>query len=364
MAELTNKIITYKELHNFSVDNDQFQIASYMTEVRIKTFLNNPLLQNEDDCAMNLSLYDNIPIGRLMLFPSRIKADAQVFATESGSALEVHPNYRKYAVGADLMIYWTTKESYDFIVVAGISDMALPMYKKLKFHIFEYPRLMMLRNSRSLLESKGLHGVLLKMGSPVANVLLKCLVFTGFSKSDKLSKKFKVVKETIIPDWVDDIVLNDGHKYMEVHDRTWLQWNLDYNFHGLKRDIQSFYTVYASDGKPVAFFMTKERFREVAAGQLKNIVIGSVVEWGTKDAGVIDEADLTTLALRTFSKDVDIIETATDNENSVNKLCKRGFLKHGFAHIALRDKRRQMPKDFADQKNWRIRYGYGDVILT
>ena len=51
---------------------------------------------------------------------------------------------------------------------------------------------------------------------------------------------------------------NDGHKYMEVHDHKWLQWNLDYNFCGGINNHQSFYII-KRDGNPVGFFMLKFR---------------------------------------------------------------------------------------------------------
>lgn len=363
MVNIINKIVTYKELLNYIPQNDVLGIASYMSETRKKTFMNNPNLKDIEDCALYLSVVDDVPAGRLMLFSTRIKLDDTITSAESGSALEVHEEYRKYALGADLMMYWALKDEYDFIIASGISDMALPVYKKLKFHVFEFPRMMMLRNVRCILESKQLKGTFLKITTMLGNVVLKMFNMHGAIKSKLLAKKFEVKKETIVPEWVDDIVVNDGHKYMEVHNQQWLQWNLDYNFRGLEQDKQSFYSVWSED-KPVGFFMTKERHREFAGGSLKDVTIGSIVEWGTQNARIINEAELTTLALRTFSDSVDIVEMATADPVVLTKLKKLGFIKHGYAHIAIRDKKHRMPKDFGNPTFWRIRYGYADVILT
>jgi hypothetical protein len=159
------------------------------------------------------------------------------------------------------------------------------------------------------------------------------------------------------------MVLNDGHKYMEVHDHQWLQWNLDNNFKGDKEDVQSFYAVYKG-GRPVGFFMTKERYRKEAGGKLKNIILSAIVEWGIdKDCKSLCESTLYKMAFSTFSSKSDIIEIATDDDITCSKMKKWGFIKHGFAHIAFKDRKKEC-QDAKDIKNWRIRYGYADVILT
>ena len=149
---------------------------------------------------------------------------------------------------------------------------------------------------------------------------------------------------------------------MEAHDHKWLQWNLDCNFRGLPRDIQSFYII-KKGNEPIGFFMTKERFREKAGGALKNVHIGSIVEWGSKDEKKLGESEIYKMALTTFSADVDIIEAATADNDTVKKMKMCGFIPHGFAHIGLKDKKKAY-KDASDINLWRVRYGYADVILT
>ena len=142
-----------------------------------------------------------------------------------------------------------------------------------------------------------------------------------------------------VPDWVADLALNDGHRFMEYHNRDWLQWNLDYNFKGDKEDVQALYIV--KDGeRNLGFFMIKERKRE-SAGALRNIILGSIVEWGTADESLLSEKDLILLAIPRFSKAVDL----------------------GFAHVAFKDKKKKYP-EAKDPRNWRLRLGYADVILT
>lgn len=60
------------------------------------------------------------------------------------------------------------------------------------------------------------------------------------------------MEEKTVPEWSDPIVLTEKYKYMEIHDRNWLQLNLDYNFSWKKDDIQIFYSIY-KDERPLGF---------------------------------------------------------------------------------------------------------------
>lgn len=285
-----------------------------------------------------------------------------IYAATSGTTLDVPVSMRHLALGADLIYYYALETNTKYVISSGISDMALPLYKKLRFHILSFPRMMLLCNARSIIESKGLSGLPLKILAGLINVPIK--IFLSFLrwKSKNLLARFKVVRTTKIPNWVDDITVRDGHKYMEVHDCNWLQWNLDYNFKGDKNDIQSFYCIYKRN-KPIGFFMTKERYRENAGGKLKNIVLGAIVEWGFYPHCELNEEIIYKMALSTFSKNVDIIEFASADVDTCKKMKNFGFIKHGDANIALKDKTKKC-KDASNIDLWRIRYGYADVILT
>jgi hypothetical protein len=87
------------------------------------------------------------------------------------------------------------------------------------------------------------------------------------------------------------------------------------------------------------------------------------MEWGISKESSLTEADLYTMAIKTFSKSVDIIEFATDDINTLRIMKRRGFLPHGYAHIAIKDLKKKY-KDSEDMNLWRIRFGYTDVFLT
>lgn len=359
-----DRYVSYGEVRNgVVIDHDDFGLVAALTENHKKAFFSNPVMAADSQPLLNLKLVDGVVAGRSMSYLTKVKIGDAVYPMLTGSSLDVPEPYRHLGLGADLMYHFVKETDEDYLLAAGISEMALPLYKVLRFKLLEFPRLMYLRNSRSLVESKGFHGSGLKLVTALVNIplhLMKaCLTF----QSKRLRKKFSVRQETVVPQWVDEIVLNDGHKYMEVHDRAWLQWTLDHNLKGGPENIQSFYSVYLN-GAPVGFFMTKERLKTKAGGKLKNILLGTVVEWGiARGCEGLDESMLYKMAFSTFSGKTDIIEVATDDEKVCRRMARWGFIRHGLANIAFLDKLKNCP-DAKDIKQWRVRYGYSDTILS
>lgn len=361
--KIESQCITFRQLRedDYTISDDRYGIAEYvLTPSRISAGLACPFAKDED-VAMMFITEDGTPVSRAQLFPTQVLMYGELFPCGTGSSLETAPEYRHTGVGGDVLFYIATNKNYPFSLASGISEQALPLYKAIKYFVLEFPRIMLLRNTRPILSKIGLRGRLGNLAATICNVPLKAVNGIHNSSVKRFSKCYTINKVTKVPDWVDDIVRNEGSRFMEYHDHKWLQWCLDYNFRGLERDIQSFYAI-EKDGKNLGFFMTKERYRENAGG-IKDVLIGSIVEWGVEKDSGLTEYDIIKLALPTFSKDLDIIETATADENTVKAAKRLGFIKHGFAHIALKDKKKQF-KDAKDIKNWRVRYGYADVILT
>lgn len=360
--EFSSRIITYGDLRKgLSFENDKYGIVSYEYEARRKAFLSNPWTGADDDVFMYIVEADGIPVGRTMLFESRLKIGNEILPLYSGSALEVKDEFQKYGLGGEIFAFGGTIKKRKLNLSAGISDMALPLYKVTKFHIFEFPKLLRINNAKPLFGKYGIKGVLQSILGALTNLPLRFYYILTNGKTRKLKKQYTLEKVTTVPQWVDEVTLNDGHKYAEVHDQKWLQWNLDNSFKSHKRDIQSFYVI-KQNGNPAGFVMIKERYRDEVQG-MKNVILGSIVEWGAFDENKLNETNIYRLSLGTFSKDVDVIETATNNVDTQHKLKRMGFIHHGDAHIALQD-RKKVLTDAGDVSLWRLRYGYADVILN
>lgn len=355
--------VSYNDVINgYIPENDDYSLVTRLTEARFRAFFENPLLKDKNQPLLNLATVDNVICGRSTLFETQVVINGEIERAQSMSTLDVIEKFREYGLGPGLFSYASTKTEPKYVLCSGISDSAMPLYTMMRFKMLTFPRLMYFNNIRSLIESYGFSRGVSKCLSFFANIPFKLVGCFNSLQAYLYKKTYTVRKEYQIPKWVEDLTIRDKHKYKEAHTAEWLQWNLDYNFKGYPEDIQRFYTISKND-RPLGFFMIKERYRKEAGGKLKDIILGAIVEWGSYDESLLDESMINIIALSCFSSKVDIIEFASSDSSTVRKMKRRGFIQHGTARIALRDKTKQL-KDLNDIDNWRIRYGYADVILT
>ena len=368
MTQFTYKTISYRELRDGTYKNayipqdSKFKVTSLLTDNLRNALIACPGNKDDSKTFMRVCVdEDNKEIGRTFGFGTRIKAGVKVYSAQTGCGFEVIEEYRKEGVGADLMLMSLYSNEYDFTLAAGISLMVLPMYRKLKYPVFEVPQYFKVINSRFEIKPKGSRSWLHKRSVELHNIKLKLKDIPINIKCNELKKKFFIKKETIGPEWVSEMIANDGHKYMEVHDKEWLQWNLDHNTYGYDEDIQSFYSVLDRNNKPLGFFMTKERIIK-KPGRNNGFIIGTVVEWESCDKNILSEADLNMLAIPTFSNRIDAIFTLACESDTASQLISMGFKERASFKASIKDKKKQL-EDIADQNLWRLRYGMTNMII-
>lgn len=361
--KITNEIISYQQVENgYVLEKDDFGIGAYtLTDSIKKTFLENPNLCDKSKCMIFFSRVDGIIGGRQMFFPTKLKIANQCLDVQSGSSLQTVPEYRNYAIGMDMINYPIKSKDYPIILYAGINKMAIPIYKALKFKLYEIPEYWQARSSKFIFQYLGVRGVLLKLLSFMGNICIKSLMCFVISFVSIKNKHFEVNKLDVIPEWVDYIIENDVHKYAEIHDRKWMQWTLDNNFFAKPKDKQGFYEV-RKGGSPLGFFMTKERDVAIPDRNIDSVVFGSVYEWGSFNEKQLSEQQIIQLAVTTFSKDVDIVQVST-LDSKVKRFLKRVLsIRHGNSTFILKDLTKSY-KDIDDINNWRVRSGMCDCAF-
>lgn len=363
MSELTLHKISYKDLWEFKYKSfdDPYGIMAFMTDHLRETLLACPNNDDETKTAMYVMTDGNVAVGRVLQFGTKLKANGEIVSAQTGGSSYVEKSYRSQGVGASLLLASKLSKEYDLKINSLFSTMVVPMLRRLKYVIFEIPQYVIIRDLKPMLAAKGLKGFSLKIGGIIANIPIYCMDIVNKIKRKRLLKKFEVNQVLSVPEWAGELAANDGHKYMELHDREWLQWNLDYNMNGYQGDKQSFYTITDKTRKPIGFFMTKERFEE-KAGHYHNIIRGTIVEWGTVDSKVLSEADINLLAIYTFTPETFHILTVTPEANTAKSLKRMGFMKHGTLQMLIGDKKKQYA-DIGDMNLWRIRYGSCNTII-
>ena len=359
--EIVKEIVTYQQVvEGYVLSGDDYNIGFYTLEPTIKkTFLENPNLKDMSKCMIFFDRIDGVICGRQMFFPTRVKIGDLIVEAQSGSSLQTVEEYRQYAIGMDMINYPIKCKDYPIIIYGGISTMVKPIYKALRFNLFEIPCYWQPRNSKFLLQYIGMKGILLKLVSACGNLFLKPIVSVINVRIKYKYKKFTVNKLDVVPQWVDDIIYKDSHKYAEIHDRKWMQWTLDNNFFAKEYESQSFYEI-AENNQKLGFFMLNERNSNQVEHNIESVIFGSVYEWGTFNEEILSEEEIHQIAYTKFSKHVDIAISASNNKTMVKVMKKMFAFRHGNASVIVKDMSKSY-KDIGNINNWRLRMGYCDT---
>lgn len=355
------QIYTYQDLLNGEeIKGDDYGLVrKSLCPPRKKTFLSNPFLVDYDSCVLYLQKADGIVVGNNTLIPCKFKADKDIIDCCGGSNLIVVEKYRRYGIGAYHILYPIKHSGKDVIIYASLSMDALKSYRAIKFFDFRIKRYWQIRNSEFLFDKYKIRGLFKHILTFIVDKTLRLIRFVNDLNANRSGFVVREVK--IVPEWIDDIVLNDGHKYMELHDYKWMQWNLDNMFYNIDGNKNRFYTI-EKEGVPFGFFFIKYRRREFASYTSSKLFC-SIMEWGSKNEQLLSEGDIYEMALNEIDEDVDIVEFTSNCVLTQNRMKRKMFFHYGDHYIVFKDVKNKF-KDAKDPSLWRLRYGYSDSIFN
>ena len=338
--------------------------VSLLNKASEQALLNKPTGFNPDEVCQILVIDSDKVVGGVNTFTTRVKVDEDIRVIQSGSHLFVNEKYRKSEIGADLFMDFTFLHSSQSCLTGGISQMAIKMYKALKYAVFEFPRLIYLRKSRSVIHSFfKTNSIFLTPVIWFADALLVIHRTLLSIPVYRILKDYEIHEEFTIPEEIESIVLSDAPQFMELHDKRWFEWALKYSFSDDKRNQKHLYSI-RRDGKVQAFFLIKLEFFEQASSRgFKNVYLGSIMEWGIHPGSSLKESDIYLLAMRMFPKSCDGIQVASTNNDTIKKLKKYLFVNIGKANMAVRLGHKVL-KEYDDMTQWRIRLAAGDTIVN
>ena len=360
--DLTLQKISYKQLREqkYAIADDRYGIIAFVNEKVRNCLLSCPNNTDDHNTAINLIIADGIAVGRNILFTTRFMAENKTFLAQTGGSVEVYNDYRRRGIAS--MILRRNHDAHDIYLGALYSEGALCIYKKMGDSIIESPLLLKPHNMDFYLRAKkirGKKGKILKF--LMNNVVLRGLYLPTSIKEWMLKKKFSVEQVRQVPEWVGELACNDGHKYREQHDTSWLQWCLDNNMSENPKDRQQFYIVKEKKGDIRGFFMTKVRYDE-HLGPYDSIISGSVMEWGATDESILSETSLNLLAEDTFGTEITHIITVASSKETLKKLKQWGYLSRGSFQMSFNDIQNRFP-DVHDRNLWRIRFGCCNTVI-
>lgn len=326
-----------------------------------KALLDKPSGYSEDEIYAVTAVDGDKIVGGHILFTTRVKLCEEMVIAQTGTYLYSKEEYQKQNVGAfvffDSMRLRQSKNGLYY----GISQMALGLYKALKFNVFEYPRLIYLKKSRSVVERVfRTNSVVIKPLVLIGDLLLK-IHRNILSRFDGL-KGYKVEETINVPDEVIDIINADTHPFSELHDKAWFEWVLNGTFREDSTIKRKLFVVKKND-KTVAFFATKQEFLEQASSRgFKNVTLGTIMEWGIAVDSELTEDKLYVLAIRTFTDEIDAIQVAATEDGIVGRLKKKLFVQVGYCNMAVKIKEPKID-DIGDKPKWRYRIGGGGIFI-
>lgn len=343
---------------------DPYNIMASLGPKMRDAVLNNPSGFLDDEVCQILALNDDVVVGTVNPFPGRLLIDGNVAKCQHASHLFAHEDYRKDNVGGELFLKLSTLTSPQNGYFAGISHMAIGLYRALKYNIFEFPRLIYLRKSRSVIQSI-LHSDSwwTKPLIWVVDVILALHRLMVVFHNDVCCGKYEVEEVKECPTAIEHIVKQDSHIFMEYHDKAWFDWSLNYSISEDPRTMRRLYVI-KKNGTIEAFFLIKQEFFAQASSRgFKNVYLGSVMEWGIDKSSKLKEKDIALLSLFRFDSNIDGVQYATSDLSTVRLLKRWLFVGVGLSNIGVRI--RTIKDDrLKDINNWRIRLGGNDTVLN
>jgi len=335
--------------------------------------LSNPLCTSDDDPVQVLAVAGQTIAGRIDVIPGIIRL-AQPDGTRAdirvlwGSSWFVPPEFRNTM--AALMIIMKWQALWPAAAVVGISQMALPIYEKLKWVNVPMSRSVLICKSRPVVEryiGAGALGAVARIGADVG-LFAHGVALKMWRRGPR--SRLKVVPLQLAPQaWDEPLArISDSPTAGVARSTAWTNWLLSNTFGGNSIARTGLFAVRDGDGRDLACFIVKDRLYETAtARQFRNLHLGTLIDWAIFDELRISELDVVALAAGELRRrGVDAIEVCSTNEALGASLRRVGFVGAGQLAFMFRSP----PKgplgrdDLKTASAWRVRPSDGDNFFA
>jgi len=327
-----------------------------------RALLANPLSTSPDDPAQLLGTKGDTVVARLDLVPGEVSVDGAPAKALWTSQLYVHPEHRGSLLAISLVM--KMQRLSPTCMVCSVSQAAVPFFRKMKWVDFELPRYVHLLRSRSVVERYLGKGPWQRAAARALDLGLRV---HGRAVTATTAIRARSLEDVETPRTSKDLAprLAEAIPGAACHrSAAWADWLLGHTFQEDPRLVRELHEVRDRSGALAGYFLIKARFFEIASARaLKNIVIGSVMDWRTFDPERLDEATLVLLAARALARRrVDAIEICAADAATGRTLRQRGFAPAGVLHVMFRASAKSPLADprFRRLSSWNLRPAEGD----
>jgi len=351
-----NKVAPFSDPHNF---------WGALNENKKEAFLNNLTDFNPDEICQIIALVDGVAAGYLTLYTGYALINGVKTKVQHGSDLYALPEYRKYMIGAEMLLLAKDLQQMPGIF-AGLSEYAKPLYPKLGFKLLSYPRYVFLYRNRIIVEhSKRISRPFKKLVSWGLDCLHYPTRLRTYKKTASLQQHFNIELVNEIPDEIENFINSQSKEYQEMHDKLWFEYVMNYTFEANKSESiknKKLYIVKDKD-KTVGFFIIRYRNSSLENGSFNNLLSAEVKEWESIDYNLLSETDIYYLAIAAARKEkADSIAFSIFNSDTENVICA-DFKRQGTYDVAIYFPGKKKTDSIFDAANWRVRDGYSDTLI-
>lgn len=322
----------------------------------------NPLSSSPDDPVTFLGVDDDTIVGRIDVIKAAVEIRGESIPIYWGSSLYVSEDHRKGGMGLNLLLQMQGMR--EVLGVSAVSQAAYPLYLKLGWTDFSFPRLMVINRSKAVLERFLRNALLAGAASKLVDGGLwiqRRLIALAARRGYRIREFSRAPQEL-------DAILHSPKPYSTHRSAAWLDWVVSNQQSKLPKDRQSLFGVLDGSDKLIGYFLLKQRFFASASRHgYKNLLLCSLQEWRSLVPGALTTFDFLAFATRLMEEwDADALEIGVPDLDEAARLRKFGFVQIGTHKLLLRHhaKIKLSKAEFTNRKSWRYSAADGDSFIS
>lgn len=335
------------------------------SSIKRALMLENPMSQGLDEPMQVIGLKGQRVIGRIDLIAGRIVTGEHQSPILWGSEFFVPEEDRSTMMGAMLLL--RCQQIFHTIGAHGPSQMAYPLYAKLKWIDVPYQRYVVIFRSKPVVRRY----VRVPAAASVAAGLSDAALLghkaylglrRGFAASGLSAREVPAMPAELDAPLRRQSPLVRGYRGVD-----WINWSLKHHFSDASRHERRLFLVHAKGATdPIAYFMLKIKFLPVATSRaFPDLTLCSLVDAICFDESRCSREALVHLALREAGRlNVDALELSDRPGNRTSFYRGIGALPAGTMHLMVRAVNPSPIADasFRDPAKWDFQLGDGEYI--
>lgn len=247
-----------------------------------RALLSNPYGRDPALPMQVIGVRDGRVIGRIDLVAGELLADGTPHTILWGSGFWVPPEERKSMMGA--MLLMKAQASFPLLGANGPSQMALPLYEKLKWVTVPLKRYIFLRRSRSVVKRYVGGGPIGAAARIVGDAGLLGVRAAAAARRALRASGLRLTRTERAPNVFDASFAVSRPGVRGARSAAWLDWLLQNHFGASGRHERSLHLIETGGGEPLGYILMKVKHYEVATSrEIPDLTLATLADWWSLD---------------------------------------------------------------------------------